>query len=393
MLNAPSALTIDTAQCVTCNRSHNLSALSETCTCSAKSNLSVQYPLTPAVSKKLLQSTQLQEQTLWRYAPLLPVDPQFASHLQIGWTPLIKATPVNGVHLYFKDETRNPSGSMKDRASEIVVSVAKANSINHVVMASTGNAAASLACIGAAAKIGVTVLVPHTAPGAKLAQIKAYGARVFRVVGRYDDAIKMALRVTQETGHLNRTTGRNPFTREGKKTAAFEIAEQLGWVAPDWVIVPTGDGNMISAIFKGFKELFTLGIINKIPQLIAAQSEASCVISTAFKDTIGGPNPDAKTTLADSITVDEPLDLDAAQQALVESMGLAVTLSDHEIICAVSEQAANYGIFTEPSSATSFAAFSKLQALGKFQEGESIVCLATGTGLKDLRPVLQNEPP
>jgi threonine synthase len=335
----------------------------------------------------LRRSAAENEASLWRYAPLLPVERRFASPLQVGWTPLLDCGRVGTVRLLLKDETRNPSGSLKDRASEVVVAVAAAHAIDEVIVASTGNAAASLACIGAAAGIKVIVLVPETVPAAKLAQSLAYGAQVHRIAGCYDDAYDMAIKIAQARGILNRSTGLNPFTREGKKTCAFEIAEQMDWQAPDWVIVPTGDGNILSSLWKGFKELSALGWLPALPRLVAAQSAASCVIARAHNDSIVAADSTIGT-IADSITVDRPRDLTSALAALSESGGLAATVDDDEITAAVRALASRFGVFVEPSSAAAFAAFERLREAGRFGEHDRVVCLSTGTGLKDLRPVL-----
>lgn len=386
MTDAATVLTTDRADCIDCGRLHALAADSQCCDCPALGNLAVRYRLDSEMSRALRESIAAGEPSLWRYAPLLPVSRRFASHLAVGWTPLLDCGPVGGARLLLKDETRNPSGSLKDRATEIVVAVAAAAGVRRVIVASTGNAAASLACIGAAAGLDVTILVPDAVPPAKLAQILAYGARVHRVAGRYDDAYIMAARIAEAEGILNRSTGRNPFTREGKKTCAFEIAEQLGWQAPEWVIVPTGDGNILSAIWKGFLELVALGLLDSAPRLIAAQAEASSVIAARHEGRASGGGDGA--TIADSINVGEPRDATAALAALTDSRGLAVMVDDTEIVAAVSALASRFGVFAEPSSAAAFAAFEKLRAARCFEPGDRVVCLVTGTGLKDLRPVL-----
>ncbi|GAA0331098.1 threonine synthase [Sphingomonas oligophenolica] len=387
MFDARSPLTTGRADCVACGRSHILSARTEACDCDRRENLALHYSLDAETGSALRGSLAGNAPSLWRYAPLLPVESRFASRLQVGWTPLIDCGPCGSAHLFLKDETRLPSGSLKDRASEMVVAVAVAHGIDQVIVASTGNAAASLACIGAAAGVQVTVLVPATVPPAKLAQIVAYGARVHRVAGRYDDAFVMAGKIAEAQGIINRSTGLNPFTREGKKTCALEIAEQLGWQAPDWVIVPTGDGNILSAVWQGFRELAALGWLERMPRLVAVQSVASRYITSVFN----GEEPRSAgngETIADSITVGHARDATAALAALNESAGVAVTVDDDEIIAAVLALGARFGMFAEPSSAAAFAAFERLNEAGRFARGDRVVCLITGTGLKDLRPVL-----
>ncbi|HYH19573.1 MAG TPA: threonine synthase [Azospirillum sp.] len=391
-------LTAEHAECVACGRSHRLSATAGTCGCDRRGTLAVRYPLDAARRAALLDRVAAGDRSLWRYAPLLPVEPRFASRLAVGGTPLLDCGEVGGVfggaRLFLKDETRNPSGSLKDRASEVVVAVASAHGLREVIVASTGNAAASLACVAASAGLRAVIVVPRTVPQAKLAQILAYGATVYRVDGTYDDAFALVESASRAHGLFNRSTGLNPFTREGKKTCALEIAEQLGWRAPDWVIVPTGDGNILSAVWKGFRELAALGLLRTVPRLVAAQSVASAGIARAFGAHPALPPPDsAAATIADSITVDEPRDITAALPALGESGGLAVEVDDRAIVAAVRTVAARFGLFVEPSSAAAFAAFERLGAAGLVGRGQRVVCLATGTGLKDLRPVLSAASP
>jgi threonine synthase len=376
------------ASCAACGRLHDIEPGTCQCDCARQENLSICCDLGPATRASLLKSVEHNEHSLWRYAPLMPVDRRFGTHLSVGWTPLYDFGDYRGTRFFLKDETRNPSGSLKDRASEAVMAVAAAHDIADVIVASTGNAAASLACIGAAAGIQVTILVPRTVPSAKLAQILAYGASVYRVDGTYDDAYRLAQKVSAAKGIFNRSTGLNPFTREGKKTCAFEIAEQLGWQTPDWVVVPTGDGNILSGIWKGFHELAALDLLPALPRLVAAQSAASDVIVRTFdvewaKAAIDPP----LHTIADSITVAQPRDLTSALAALSASKGMAVAVDDDEIIAATRSLASGFGVFCEPSSAAGFAAFERLRQRGTIKPHELVVCLATGTGLKDLRAV------
>lgn len=389
MTAAPHSAAVNHAACIGCGHPHEVWPGVYHCGCERRENLAIAYDLGPRTRAALLQSVAGDENSLWRYAPLLPVDSHHRSPLSVGWTPLYDVGDYLGARLFLKDETRNPSGSLKDRASEVVVAAAAAHGIDEVIVASTGNAAASLACIGAASRIHVTILVPRTVPDAKLAQIVAYGASVYRVDGTYDDAYALAQKVSAARGIFNRSTGLNPYTREGKKTCALEIAEQLGWQTPDWVIVPTGDGNILSAIWKGFDELAALGLLPSRPRLVAAQAAASSAVTRTFDaEWRRTPlDPEART-IADSITVDQPCDMAAALSALAASGGKAVAVDDGEIVAAVRRLASRFGVFVEPSSAAGFAAFERLMQRGVIERKARVVCLATGTGLKDLRPIL-----
>lgn len=359
-----------------------LTAQSETCACGG--NLAVRYDTGAEAFHRVRTGGAA---GLWRYGALLPVGAEYASKLKVGWTPLLHLGTGEGVALYLKDDTRNPSGSLKDRASEVAVAVAAAHGIDTLVMASTGNAAASLSAIGAAAGCRVIVAVPANVPPAKLVQIRAYGARVHKIAGTYAEACAVAARIAHATGAMNRTTGLNPFTREGKKTCAFEIAEQMGWEAPDWVIVPTGDGNILSAMAKGFAELQALGVIARLPRLVAVQTAAATTIARAFDPAL--PAAATHGTIADSIDVAEPQDFHAAVEALRATEGVAVIVGDDEIRAGVLAMASRHGVFLEPSSAAAHAAFVRLQRDGVFARGARVVLLGTGTGLKDPRPVLE----
>lgn len=368
------------AICVGCGVRQFIAPNTQSCHCG--DNLSVEINPNPESITAL--KTAAGESSMWRFEPFLPVSRQHASHLQVGNTPLLNLGQHDKCQLMLKDETRNPSGSIKDRASEVVIAVARSQGIRRFVMASTGNAAASLAAIGAATRTEVTVLVPKSVPIAKLAQIRAFGATVHKIDGNYAEACDVAGKIAHATNAVNRTTGLNPFTREGKKTCAFEIAEQLGWQVPDWVIVPTGDGNILSAMAKGFEELLRVGLTHRLPRLVAAQSEAAAPIADDFTNSVTKP---AHNTVADSIQVTDPMDRTAAGIALRSSQGKAIVVNDDEISTALMSLSTDFGVFVEPSSAAGFAAYLKLAQKAEFAPGETIVLLGTGTGLKDLRVV------
>ena len=221
------------------------------------------------------------------------------------------------------------------------------------------------------------------------------------VRGSYDDAYDLCLRVCDERGWFNRSTGFNPFTREGKKTGSFEVWEQLGRV-PDRVIVPTGDGNILSGIWKGWCDLHAAGLIDRLPRIDCAQSEKSAAICrTVERIRASGPDPDwrsvdiesvAASTVADSISVDRPRDGLAAVKAVIESGGEAVTISDDEILAAIGELASTAGVFAEPAAAAPWAAAKRLASNGRIGRDETVVLLITGNGLKDVGAVAVGKP-
>jgi threonine synthase len=317
--------------------------------------------------------------------------------LHIGQTPLYAAARMGqsiGLrNLYLKDDTLNPSASSKDRASAMAVLRALDMGADTVAVASTGNAGSSLACVAAAAGIKAVVFVPESAPVAKLTQALSFGASVLAVRGSYDDAFDLCLAASEEFGWFNRSTGINPFTREGKKFCAWEIWASLDGRVPDRVVVPTGDGNLLSAMWKGWCELQAVGLIDRLPKIDCAQSSGSDAICRTVATVRSGPPVDWSTvrleavnahTVADSISVDLPRDGLAAVRAIVESGGLAVTVPDETILAAIPEMASLSGVFPEPAAAAPWAAVKQLARDKKIEADETIVCLVSGNGLKDI---------
>lgn len=319
--------------------------------------------------------------------------------LQIGNTPLYPAERLGqsiGLrNLFLKDDTVNPSGSSKDRASAAAVVRAMDTGANIVAVASTGNAGSSLACVAAAAGLQAIVLVPENAPVAKLTQALSFGATVLAVRGSYDDAFDLCLAAADEFGWFNRSTGYNAFTREGKKVCAWEIWASLDGRVPDRVVVPTGDGNILSGMWKGWCELKAVGLIDRLPKIDCAQSAGSDAIGRTVHAIriAGGTNVDwaevdvetvNANTVADSISVDRPRDGLAATRAVIESGGEAVTVSDDEILAAIPEMASYTGVFPEPAAATPWAAVKQLVRERRIADDETIVCLVSGSGLKDI---------
>jgi len=339
---------------------------------------------------------------MFRYAPLLPLErPGLAPPLRIGWTPLYAAgrlgAPLGLKQLYIKDDGLNPSASFKDRAGAVALVRAREMGAKVIAGASTGNAGSSMACLTASVGLPCVIFVPEKAPPAKIAQLLVFGARVLAVRGTYDDAFDLCMKICAERGWFNRNTGYNPFTREGKKTCSYEICEQLGWHAPDRVVVPTGDGNIISGIWKGMKDLYAVGLIDRLPKIDCAQSEKSDAITRAVKQ-VRAAHPDGAasvdwrrvriepvkaTTLADSISVDVPRDGLAAVRAVIESGGETCTVPDAEILAAIPELARGAGVFAEPAASCAWAVTRRLAQSGRIQSEEKVVCLITGNGLKD----------
>lgn len=336
---------------------------------------------------------------IFRYAALLPVrDLSLAPPQRVGQTPLYHARRAGEMlglkNLYIKDDGLNPSASFKDRASAVALVVAREQGAQVIAGATTGNAGSSMACLAGGAGFPCVIFVPEAAPVAKLTQLMIFGAKVIAVRGNYDQAFDLCGEVCTRLGWFNRNTGQNPYTREGKKTCSFELWEQLGRRAPDRVLVCTGDGNIISGIWKGFRDLLALGLIDKLPKLHCVQSEKSASISMAVREVQSMPSPvDWKnvvipvvesSTIADSISVDLPRDGIAGVRAVVETGGEAVTVSDEEILAAIPQLARATGVFAEPAAAASWAGLIELVNAGKIDPDERVVCLVSGNGLKDI---------
>jgi len=344
--------------------------------------------------------TSRTDSSLWRYLPLLPVaDPggEGTPLRAAGWTPLY--TPpalmknLQLEHLWIKDEGRNPTASFKDRASSVVVARARQIGAEVVVTASTGNAGAALAGMSAAIGQKAVIFAPKSAPQAKIAQLLIYGAQVILVDGNYDSAFDLTIEAAQEFGWYCRNTGYNPFTAEGKKTAALEIWEQVICSLPDPsqrinIFVSVGDGNIISGIHKGFKDLHELGWLPVMPRLFGIQSEGSAAIANAFFAGTETITPVSATTIADSISVDLPRDGVRAVRAATQTGGAYLTVKDDDIIKSIAVLG-KVGIFAEPAGATSYAGLVKALQQGFIGKNEPVVVINTGSGLKDTRAAMQ----
>ena len=347
--------------------------------------------------------------SLWRYLPLLPLkepDGEDTPFHAAGGTPVFKlnslAQKLELERLWLKDESRNPTASFKDRASAIVVARAQEIGADVVVTASTGNAGAALAGMSAAVGQKAIIFAPKSAPPAKVAQLLVFGAKVILVDGTYDDAFDLTIRASNEFGWYCRNTGYNPFTAEGKKTAAFEIWEWWQTANQKWhdefgedpdqspltVFVSVGDGNIISGIHKGFKDVYQLGWMPRMPRIIGVQAEGSAAISNAFHGNTETIKPVSAETIADSISVDMPRDGVRAIRAAKETGGTYVNVSDEEILQAIPELG-RVGVFAEPAGAAAYAGLVKAVSLGIVRGEDPILVFNTGSGLKDIRAAMQ----
>ncbi len=343
------------------------------------------------------------DRSVWRYTPLLPVsDPGFERtplH-RVGYTPVYEPERLRDQlglsRLYVKDESPNPSASFKDRASAIVVARAIETDVQTIVAASTGNAGAAMACMAAAVGMPAVILAPRTAPPAKVAQLLVFGAKVILVDGSYDQAFDLSIEASHEFGWYNRNTGFNPFTVEGKKTAAFEIWEQVLLHLPQKerlnVFVSVGDGNILSGIYKGFSDLMTLGWLEQMPRIIGVQAEGSAAVANAYFAGVDYITPVSSNTLADSVSVDLPRDGLRALRSVRASGGYMLTVTDPEILAAI-PALGNSGIFVEPAASVAYAGLIKAVGIGQLEPSEPVLVLSTGSGLKDVRAATQSVAP
>jgi threonine synthase len=309
--------------------------------------------------------------------------------LPIGDTPLLERTrlcdELDMAHLTVKDDTRNPSGSTKDRASLLVIAKALEYGYGTVATASTGNAASALAAVAAASGIRAVVFVPAAAPPAKLTQMLSYGATVVPVAGSYDQAFELCRAACDHFGWYNRNTALNPFTIEGKKTASIEIAAAMSPDPADVVLIPTGDGVILSGIAKGFRDLAATGLISKPPRLIAVQAEGSAAIATALRsgaDTVA-PIQEA-SSVADSLNVEMPRNAICCLAEVRRSGGAGVIVDDDAILASIPKLARTTGVFAEPAGAAALAGLEAALDEGLVDRSERAVLMVCGSGLKDI---------
>lgn len=313
------------------------------------------------------------------YAAYLPVNertPKLTLHE--GNTPLIEAKKLSEqleLHIYLKYEGLNPTGSFKDRGMVMAVAKAVEEGSNTIMCASTGNTSAAAAAYAARANLNCIVLIPNNniALG-KLAQAVIYSAKVIAIEGNFDRALEIVRDIT--TKHpITLVNSVNPYRIEGQKTAAFEVCDQLG-KAPDYLAIPVGNAGNITAYWKGFKEYYEAGRSSSLPKMIGFEAEGAMAI-------VKGEPIREPETIATAIRIGNPASWDGAVRAAEESGGSIDYVTDNEILAAYKLLASEEGVFAEPASAASLAGVIKRKQHGYFKNGETVVCVLTGNGLKD----------
>lgn len=384
-------------KCVTCSQEYRSDPIILTCSrCGPfKGTLDVIYPLDEIKGVFPNKLASLGNRPVFEaFLPILPIaNLTNLPPLLVGDTPMFQSPGLSRLtgltNLWLKDDGRNPSASFKDRASAIALAMAKEAGASIIAAASTGNAASSLATLAASVALKAVLFVPRTIPKPKLVQLLIHEAKVLKLDCDYDRAFDLCQLACKKFGWYNRNTAVNPFTGEGKKTAALEIARDLGQ-APDVVICPVGDGCIISGLYKGFSDLEKLGLIDHMPRLYGIQAEGANPLVRAFDNNSEIKPIQIINTIADSISVGYPRDGVKALRAVRNTDGAMISVSDDEILQAQKPLAAKGGVFAEPAASASLAGLLKLGDMKSINSKEKVVLLITGHGLKDIDTALKN---
>ncbi len=374
-------------KCVRCGRTYEAVPDLTTCQCGGILEITYDYEyIKTRLTKEVLANRA--ERSMWRYRELLPIEEDTApAPLRVGWSPLYEeprlAEQLGLGRLFVKDDGQNPTASLKDRASAMAVAKAQEAGAKVIACSSTGNAASSLAGNAAAAGLSTYIFVPSRAPKGKVAQLMTFGATVISVQGSYEETFELSKAAISKWGWYNRNAAINPYLSEGKKTVALEIMEQLDWQVPDYIAISVGDGCTIAGLWKGLKDLYAIGFIDRLPRLISAQAAGCCPLNRSL-ETNTPWKPMEENTLADSIAVGVPRNADKALMAVRESNGLTVNVTDEEIMAAQQLLGRTCGIFGEPAGVTGTAGVKKLCEAGKIGKNDTVVSVVTGNGLKDV---------
>lgn len=360
--------------------------------------LDVKYIYPNNIKRELFESRN--EKTYWRYFELLPIrDKNNIVSINSGFTPLQKSTNLSTdlrlKSLYIKNDSVNPTFSFKDRPAGVAVSRAKEINLKAVGCASTGNLASATAAHAALARLPCYIFAPADLEPVKISQALSYGAEFVAVDGTYDDANRVASVIGDSKGIGIVNINMRPYYVEGSKTLAYEVAEQLNWQVPDYLVIPVGSGAMLNAICKGFEELSEIGLVNDVSNLkiIAAQPHGCSPIVDAFKSNSNEIFPVEKpNTIAKSLAIGDPGDGIYVLKRLKQYHGIAETATNQEIIEGILKLSKTEGIFTEPAGGVSVAVLQKLVESGKIDRDANIVCYVTGNGLKSTEAIINMLP-
>ena len=383
---------VDGLRCRECGRAYPAEALHVCEWCFGPLEVVYDYEaIKAAVSRQKVASGPL---SIWRYSDLLPVRAEGAVSLGAGFTPLVRAdrlaTELGLGELWIKNDTLNPTGSFKDRVVSVALTKAQELGFKVAACASTGNLANSVAAHAAQAGMESIVLIPANLEAGKVVTTAVFGGRLIAVDGNYDDVNRLCAELASEHPswafvNVNVRT----YYAEGSKTLAFEVAEQLGWQAPDHVVVPVASGSQLTKVAKGFKELHAVGLLDEEPRvrISGAQAAGCSPVAEAFaagRDVIKPVKPD---TIAKSLAIGNPADGPYALDAVRESGGSIDSVSDAEIVDAIRLLARTEGIFAETAGGVTIATLAKLAAAGVVRPDERVVAFVTGNGLKTIEAV------
>ena len=376
-------------RCTICHKFFSPDEVNLTCPdCGEKGILDIEYDY-DALKKVLTREyfSNNKNYSMWRYYPIMGISNDHIDEmLRVGWTPLYEAYHLEkefGIKkLFIKDDGLNPSGSSKDRASGVAVLKAIEDGAKTIACSSTGNAASSCACQAARMGLKAVIFVPKRAPIGKVTQISLYGATLISVDGDYKAAFNLSKEAIAKYGWYNRNAAINPFMIEGKKTVAMEIAEQLDFKVTDWVAVSVGDGCTVGGVYKGFAEFYRLGLIDRIPKILGVQSSGCEPFVIADKN--DEPLKECEeNTIADSIAVGIPRNPIKALNAIKNSHGKWISVSDDDIIKAQALLGRKEGIFGEPAGVAALAGIKEAIKQEIIRKDETVTMIVTGNGLKD----------
>ncbi len=348
--------------------------------------LEVSYPKASVTREEIASGPP----TLWRYRALLPA-PEGVELVDLGagFTPLRRARRLGealGIHeLYVKDDTRNPTGSFKDRVVSVAVTAAKAFGYDTIGCASTGNLANATAAAAAFAGLGCYVFIPHDLERAKVVATAAFGANVIAVEGTYDDVNRLVTEATEELPWAFVNVNVRAYYAEGSKTLGFEVAEQLGWSLPDHVVVPVASGALMTRIHKGFRQLVDLELVAEHPVRVSGAQGAGCApVAEAFARGDDRIEPVRPTGIAKSLAIGNPADGYYASKLARETGGAVESVTDEEIVAGIRLLAETEGIFAETAGGVTIATLRKLREQGVVREDERTVAYVTGNGFKTI---------
>jgi threonine synthase len=354
--------------------------------------LEVVYDYAALARQPLRQMIEAGVPSMWRYEPLLPVRRVPEIDLEPGYTPLLPAGRLGRAlglrRLFIKNDSVNPTWSFKDRVVGVAMSAARSFGYDVVACASTGNLANAVAAHAGRAGMRACVFIPKGLERGKVLATAAYGATLVEVDGTYDDVNRLCAEIAEEHRWAFVNVNVRPYYSEGGKTLGFEVAEQLGWRAPDHVVVPIASGSLLVKIYKGLTELQAVGLLESVPTHVHGAQAAGCApVATAFAEGSTEIRPVKPNTIARSLAIGTPADGRYVLRVARQTGGAVVAVTDEEIVAGILVLAETEGIFTETAGGVTIAALRALAARGAFGEDDIVVAYITGQGLKTLEAV------